>query len=70
MSGESADDSGVVPHDESRPFGDIADKGEAVMDADEFRCWICGFCDCPLVVLPIVPLPTLGEVPLALVKER
>lgn len=35
LSGESADDSGVVPHDESSAPCDIDDVGDPVMDVEE-----------------------------------
>lgn len=38
-SGESAEGSGVVPHDESNPTWDTDETdGEAVMDVDDARC--------------------------------
>lgn len=47
LSGESADDSGVVPHDESRAPCDIDDVGDPVMEVEElFRrveIWACPF---------------------------
>lgn len=47
LSGESADDSGVVPHDESRAPCDIDEVGDPVMDVEEFfwrmETWGCPF---------------------------
>lgn len=49
LSGESADDSGVVPHEESRAF-DIDEAGDPVIDVDD--SWrMFGTWDCPLVLL-------------------
>lgn len=35
LSGESADDSGVVPHDESRAPCDMDDEGDPIMEVEE-----------------------------------
>ena len=37
LPGESADDSGVVPHDESRAPCDIEEVGDPIRDEEEFR---------------------------------
>ena len=50
LSGDSGDDSGVVPHEESRPFCDIEDIGDVVLEADEVRCAF-GTDDDPLAML-------------------
>ena len=39
--GDSADDSGVVPHEESRPLCDIEEAGDPVMEVDDPR-WTLG----------------------------
>ena len=49
LSGDSADDSGVVPHDESRAW-DIDEAGDPVMDVDD-PCRPLGMCTLPLVLL-------------------
>lgn len=49
LSGESADDSGVVPHEESRAW-DIDEAGELVMDAEE-ACQPLAMCALPLGLL-------------------
>ena len=54
LSGDSADDSGVVPHDESRAW-DIEEAGDPVMDVDE-PCRPLGRCALPLVLLILAGL--------------
>ena len=57
LSGESADDSGVVPHDESRAC-DIEEAGDPVMEVDD-PCRPLGMCALPLVLLKLAGLATL-----------
>ena len=56
LSGESADDSGVVPHDESRAW-DIEEAGDPVIDVDD-PCRPLGMCALPLVLLILPGLVT------------
>ena len=46
LSGDSAEDSGVVPHDESRAPCDIDDVGDPVTDVDELF-WKVETAACP-----------------------
>ena len=64
LSGDSADDSGVVPHDESRAC-DIEEAGDPVIDVDE-PCRPLGMCalplELPILAGPARPLSDVGVV--------
>ncbi len=62
LSGESLEASGVVPHEESSPFCDIDEVGEAVIEAEEPR-WTGGIRGCPFILLKLVGLVVLTVLP-------
>lgn len=57
LSGESADDSGVVPHEESRAPCDIDDVGDPIMELEEVF-WRVEIRACPFTLLTL-PCPAL-----------